>query len=254
LAYRALKTIGGQETVLEGIRNYFFSKRQQGSWNNIYESSRIIQTILPDLLRDEKGQYQAPTAIINGQRITAFPYTQTFAASERILVNKEGTGPLFVTAQQSYWNTHPTMEAKKGLHVSTRFKDESGPVQLLQQGKPVKLEVAVTLTGEAEYVQIEAPIPAGCSYESKMNGYSRKEAHREHFKDRVVIFCEKLDKGTHVFDIELLPRYTGLYTLNPAKAELMYFPVFYGNEELKQIAVTQWYTCGNERSDVRNLK
>ncbi|ULT29022.1 hypothetical protein KUH03_29600 [Sphingobacterium sp. E70] len=73
---------------------------------------------------------------------------------------------------------------------------------------------------------MEVPIPAGCSYESKLNGYYWKEAHREHFKDRVVIFCNKLSKGAHLFEIDLLPRYTGTYTLNPAKAELMYFPVF----------------------------
>ncbi|MFV0468417.1 MAG: hypothetical protein ACK5MK_05760 [Dysgonomonas sp.] len=46
-------------------------------------------------------------------------------------------------------------------------------------------------------------------------------------------FKAKLSKGQHVFDVELLPRYTGRYTLNPAKAELMYFPTFYGNEEIK---------------------
>jgi hypothetical protein len=32
---------------------------------------------------------------------------------------------------------------------------------------------------------------------------------------------------------------SGLYTLNPAKAEMMYFPVFYGREGMKKVAIGQ---------------
>jgi hypothetical protein len=35
----------------------------------------------------------------------------------------------------------------------------------------------------------------------------------------------------------LLPRYTGVYTLNPAKAEMMYFPVFAGREAIKKVVI-----------------
>jgi hypothetical protein len=34
-----------------------------------------------------------------------------------------------------------------------------------------------------------------------------------------------------------MPRYGGKYNLNPAKAEMMYFPVFYGREGMKDIVV-----------------
>lgn len=236
LAYHVLRSIGGHDSDLENIRNYFFAQRQQNQWYNIYESSRIIRSILPDLLKEGES-FQAPVMVINGKRITTFPYTQSFKSDEQIKVRKEGTGPGFVTAYQHFWNPDPAVEKEKGLAVTTRFKDNGATVAALKEGKPVKLEASVTLTGEAEYVQIEVPIPAGCSYETKTNGYYRIEAHREHFKDRVVIFCNKLGKGTHTFEIELLPRYTGTYTVNPAKAELMYFPTYYGNEKMKEIVV-----------------
>lgn len=236
LAYSVLKSIGGHEADLENIRNYFFAQRQNNRWSNIYESSRIIRRILPDLLKAGES-FQQPVMVINGKRITKFPYTQTFTSDEQIKVRKEGTGPAFVTAYQNFWNPNPAVEKEKGLVVETRFKENGATAATLKEGKPVKLEATVTLTGEAEYVQIEVPIPAGCSYESKSNGYFRMEAHREHFKDRVVIFCNKLGKGTHTFEIELLPRFTGTYTVNPAKAELMYFPIFYGNEKIKEIVV-----------------
>jgi hypothetical protein len=236
LAYRLLKSIGGHESDLENIRNYFFAQRQHNQWSNIYESSRIIRRILPDLL-DEGKSFQPPVVVVNGKRITTFPYTEAFKPDEQIKVRKEGTGPAFVTAYQNFWNPNPTIEKEKGLSIETRFKDNGAIIATLKEGKPIKLEAKVTLAGEAEYVQIEVPIPAGCSYESKANGYYGKEVHREHFKDRVVIFCSKLGKGTHTFEIELLPRYTGIYTVNPAKAELMYFPTFYGNEKMKTVVV-----------------
>ena len=51
------------------------------------------------------------------------------------------------------------------------------------------------------------------------------------------IYCRKLNKGNYTFEIELLPRYTGKYTLNTAKAELMYFPTFNANNETKKVFI-----------------
>jgi len=51
-------------------------------------------------------------------------------------------------------------------------------------------------------------------------------------------YYQKLLPGTINLSIDLLPRFTGSYTLNPAKAELMYFPIFYGNNELKKVKIS----------------
>jgi len=34
-----------------------------------------------------------------------------------------------------------------------------------------------------------------------------------------------------------MPRYSGVYHLNPGKAEMMYFPVFYGREKMKEVEI-----------------
>jgi hypothetical protein len=34
-----------------------------------------------------------------------------------------------------------------------------------------------------------------------------------------------------------MPRYNGKYILNPTKAEMMYFPVFYGREGIKKVEI-----------------
>ncbi|MFV0507358.1 MAG: hypothetical protein ACK5L5_11770 [Bacteroidales bacterium] len=47
----------------------------------------------------------------------------------------------------------------------------------------------------------------------------------------------KLTKGKHEFAVELLPRYVGSYTLNPAKVELMYFPTFNASAEVRKVEI-----------------
>lgn len=238
LAYRVLKNIGGYEKELESIRNYFFEQRQNNTWNNIYESSCIIQTIMPDMLK-KVDNYTNVVMSINGNKISEFPYTTKTEPAEKIQVSKTGTMPLFITAYQNEWNKNPQKEEENGFKISTTFKADNDSIAELKEGKSTLLHVTLDMAGDAEYVQIEIPIPAGCTYESKSGGNYWKEAHREYYKEKVVIFCNKLSKGEHIFSVELLPRYTGRYTLNPAKAELMYFPTFYGNEKSKTVLIRQ---------------
>lgn len=234
LAYQILKNLGGHGNELESILNYFFEQRQNNTntWSNIYESSRIIQTIMPDMLK-RADSYTNVVMNINGNKISEFPYTTKLDSKESVQVSKTGTMPLFVTTYQKEWNKNPIKEKSKGFEISTTFKVNNDSVADLKEGKTTILQATLNLSGDAEYIQIEVPIPAGCSYESKSKSNYWKETHREHYKEKVVIFCNKLSKGQHAFYVELLPRYTGRYTLNPAKAELMYFPTFYGNEEIK---------------------
>ena len=91
----------------------------------------------------------------------------------------------------------------------------------------------VEVKNKAQDIMIEIPIPAGCSYRAKPNNYW----NREYFKDRVAIFCEDLPIGKYTYTIPLEPRFSGDYTLNPTKAEQMYFPIFYGRNEMGKIGI-----------------
>jgi uncharacterized protein YfaS (alpha-2-macroglobulin family) len=102
---------------------------------------------------------------------------------------------------------------------------------------------------------IEIPIPAGCSYNSKEQSWSNNEVHREYFKEKVSIFCRKLKQGKYTYTINLMPRLHGKYTLNPAKAEMMYFPVFYGREGMKKVVIGSSSSIVHwSQSDLRFVK
>ncbi len=230
-AYRILRMSGAGESELAAIRNYFFELRKTGSWQNTYESSRILETILPDMLAG--GETAGDGAVtVNGRTFGEFPVTETFEAGTEITVGKSGIAPVFMTVYQRGWNEKPETRSD-GFTVKTRVEKDGATLSELKAGEAVNLKVSVDADSDAEYVMIEVPVPAGCSFVSKDTGGFRTETHREYYKERVVIFCTRLAKGGHEFTIELNPRYSGSVHQNPARAELMYFPTVFGRTAVR---------------------
>ena len=110
-------------------------------------------------------------------------------------------------------------------------------VNTLEQGLLATLEVDVEIDADAEYIMLEIPIPAGCSFADRTESRNQWEVHREYQREKVAIFCSRLSTGKHTFTVQLEPRFTGAFTLNPARAEQMYFPVLFGRNELKRVEV-----------------
>jgi len=236
--YRMLKKAGGYEDLLQKTLAYFLEQKKSGYWRNTYESSLILETILPDLLRAD-ATLQPAALTIQGQEqmsVSTFPFSREIRTSEPLTITKQGSMPVYFTAYRRYWDTNPA-KLSGNFEVNSSFEQDGRTLTLLKAGTPVMLKVKVDVKADADYVMVEIPIPAGCSYKDKNQSYMNNEVHREYFKNKVSIFCSSLSKGKHEFTISLLPRYTGAYTLNPAKAEMMYFPIFNGREALKKVNI-----------------
>ncbi|KAA3620933.1 MAG: hypothetical protein DWQ02_28610, partial [Bacteroidetes bacterium] len=236
LAYKILRAdTNDHENTLSKIRHYFFEKRFTGHWGNTYESAKIIETIFPDLLKAD-GVTSPPELVITGQEkmvIDSFPYTMTIDSGQEIKVEKSGGYDVYLSSEQRYWEIQPPSRTEE-FEIISRFDADS--LGVLMAGAPVKLIVNLEAKKDAEYLMINIPIPAGCSYgEKKRNNW--QEAHREYYKNETAIFISRLQKGNYQFEIELIPRFTGVYTLNPAKVEWMYFPFINGNNELKTVRI-----------------
>ncbi|MDW3646547.1 MAG: carboxypeptidase-like regulatory domain-containing protein [Bacteroidia bacterium] len=236
LAYQILE---GNERVdkgvLTGMRNYFLANRKNYGWRNTYESIRIVETILPSLLQGKK-EITAPVLQLAGATdslISNFPAEMTLNPSENLKLVKTGSFPLYLSLSQTRWEANPEA-VENDFVVKSSF--DSGAISQLTAGEKETLRLKLEVKKRAEYVMISVPIPASCSYAQKPQRFP-KEVHREYFKDRVAIFCEKLEPGSYEFLVELMPRYTGRFSLNPAKVELMYFPTFSANNVIKEIRV-----------------
>ncbi|MCB8999317.1 MAG: carboxypeptidase-like regulatory domain-containing protein [Bacteroidales bacterium] len=236
LAYKILKadSIDNSVTLLK-MRNYFLENRKTGYWRNTYESAKIIETILPDLIAG-KSKMVKPSLVLKGdvsKTVTEFPFEMKAKPQQSIEISKTGDSPVYFTSYQRYWNSSPKL-TKSDFEINTNFVNDSSSI--LIAGKETALIANVIVKKDAEFVMINIPIPGGCSYADKKNNF-RNESYREYFKNETTIFCEKLPKGSYAFEIKLKPRFTGSYTLNPAKVELMYFPTFNANNDIRKVMI-----------------
>lgn len=238
LAYQILKANGGYGEELDRIQRYFLEQRRDGQWRNTYESSLILQTILPELMTGTKGGKPEPASIMlnKTETVSTFPFKRVMAAATLTVGKKGNTPPVYFTAYQQFNNPAP-QKVSKDFTLKTSFMAKGKAITKLTAGTISTLNVEVEVRADADYVMIEVPIPAGCSYENKVQTFWGIETHREYFKHKTSIFCTKLKKGKYNFSIQLMPRYSGNYILNPAKAEMMYFPVFYGREGMKRVNI-----------------
>ncbi len=234
--YRILRHAGENDSVLNKIRRFFMETKQSYSWWNTYESAQILETILPDILKMKTSPGKSSLMFLGdiNKTITEFPYTLKVNADQKITITKRGQGVVFLTAYQHAWNANP--KPKSGdFVIETRFN--SGNL-CFYAGKPVKLIVNLELKKDAEYVMLNIPVPAGFSYENKNQG-NRWNEYREYYKNMTNIYFQKLQKGKYTYEINLIPRFDGIFTLNPAKVELMYFPTFNANNSLKKVRVVK---------------
>ena len=239
LAFAVLKNEAGYKDLLQGIIQYFLEKRKSGYWQNTVESATILNTVLPVILDQQKDFDQPASLTISGDTnfvVNNFPYKmqQSNSKIKNIVIQKSGGGLVYFTAYQKIFNAAPTAIEDKFI-IRTTFQKNNESVAEIKSGEKIKMIVTVNVLKDANYVMLQVPIPAGCNYTNKTNNDWR--VYKEFSKDKMLLFTEFLSKGVHNFEIELEPRYNGVYTVNPAKAELMYYPTFFGRNEIKKVKI-----------------
>ncbi|NOU18832.1 MAG: TonB-dependent receptor plug domain-containing protein [Bacteroidales bacterium] len=232
--YKLIKMDSSRVDWLRKINRFFFMNINNQSYMNTYHKAVIIDAISDDILSmglqsDPKLSLSVNDSIIN---VNKFPYNLTITAGDKVVVKKSGGRPVLFTSYSKKFNSNP-IKISDYFSVETFFDTKSNRVKI---GKPIKLTAIVTVKRDSPYTMIEIPIPAGFSYDdNQKKGFN--EDYREKFKDHVSVFYNRLYNGICIIEITLIPRFTGSFTLNPARAELMYFPTFFGREGVKRIKV-----------------
>ncbi len=150
-------------------------------------------------------------------------------------MQKTGSGTAFASANVSRFEPEPKTQATDFVVKSSlRTADETKSG--ITVGEKAILEIQIDAKAEARYVMLEIPIPASCTVAEQPYRPYRFGAHQEVKGDKVYVYIDRL-AGNFTWQIELLPRYAGAFTLNPVKVELMYFPTKSGNNEVKRVVV-----------------
>lgn len=237
IAYRIVSRDSILKPLTVPMQMYFLSLRKNATWNT-YEASNVLMSILPDVITQGSTKRAAAKVSLAGKvnaDVQRFPFKIELREGEELQINKVTGLPLYCM-QYTQKRVTTAQAGTDAFKISTTFDQKT-----LKAGSPAILKCTVELTRDAdlEHVMIEIPIPGGCSYGDKRQFDNPIEAHREHFKDRTVIFCQKMTAGTYVFQVQLLPRFTGSYHVNPAQVSLMYFPVINANTDMEKVKIAE---------------
>ncbi|MFZ5941347.1 MAG: hypothetical protein ACOYXB_12320, partial [Bacteroidota bacterium] len=234
-ALRILSSDSSQTKVLPRIRGYFLEmKNRDFNWGNTYQTMQIVAAILPGLL-EEKARPEPVELILNHNSekpLSCFPLDTLITGSKTLSLEKTGSGAAYLSFYQEFFNPEP-QAVEHPFRVSTWFE---GGSDTLKAGVKVNLHIELKVEQKGEYIMLSVPIPAGCSYGEQVSD-RWSGPHYEYYKDHAGIFFSYLEPGTYHYTIELVPRYTGSYTLNPAVAEWMYFPVKYGRNSIRRVRI-----------------
>lgn len=239
--YKMVKLDSLHRDWLPRIRRYFLYELNTNEYINTYSKMVMIEAIYADLFVE--GKTGTPTVTIhNGKEsiaVNEFPFTKVIEPNGKVSITKRDGRPVFLTAYMQRHNRIP-VAVDDYFTVKSFFSDKNGvnnrDGNVLTAGSVASLWVKVSVKKLSPYAMVEIPIPAGCSYDDKQP-WGRGECYREKFKDHVAVFFYSLSPGEYEIEVKLVPRFTGRFTLNPARAELMYFPIFFGREGLKKITV-----------------
>ena len=232
IAYSILKK-AGQENELKKIRSYFLDNRgfsegnyrYGGRWNNTMEVAKILEAILPDLMEADKKEDRVGNRLekkaAGSHRVIALDQTTISLKLQQqdtffIKLDKKTTSAYLTYVQ--YTNPVDSVQKRKDNTFEVKsqlFVQGQQPLAVLRLNEPVSLQVDVRVKRAAQYVMVEIPIPAGCTYFDKNEARSHFEVHREYHADRVLIFCDEMPAWNHQFSVQLLPQFAGNFTLNP---------------------------------------
>jgi alpha-2-macroglobulin len=118
LVYRMKQTRNSNDHELVKIRNYFLEVRKSG-WRNTYESSRIIQTLIPASPTTELKH--KPELRLSGgvdTVVTSFPFQIQVKDLKSLIISKTGDLPVYFTAYEESWSRNPS-EVTGDFSIST---------------------------------------------------------------------------------------------------------------------------------------
>ena len=222
LAYQVLKKAGGNDELLKKVRTYFLNYKP--NTKNTIEQANMLQEFMEDMLVESNLQAAlTPEIKINNSIAgTNYPMELKFKPEQEIKFEKTGA-PVNVYTYEHKIERTPTCSDSL-FKVSTKFIENSKEVTQLTSGEPITMEVEVIVKKSSQYVLMEIPIPASCSYGGNLPQTNANEEYRKKYDHMTAIACRNLSAGRHKFYIQLIPRFEGSFSLLPTSVGLMYYP------------------------------
>jgi hypothetical protein len=225
--YHMLKSLGNAfQPQLDSIKQYLIQAYQNDRWLNTYFKANVIKILSDDDLFTIPDSYARIT--INGEHLAARDTIIHDLASGIFELRIENSKFTFITYYQEFQNKAP--EEKKDY-----FEIEQYIPNTSKAGNDINYQIKIYSPQDAGQVILQ--IPVSCSFTFKDKPQFRQATHTEYNADGVLVYLDKIKRGTLEFNLNLIPQFKGDFTLNPIQIYSMYFPQISGHTASKTINI-----------------
>lgn len=198
---------------------------------NTYSKAALIEALTASVENTDNKPVTAQVVINDTLKVKTFPYRLPIARTSYNL--KHSDAAVFVnTAEETYTDKPGTSDSL--FKVSTQFVQKGQIGSALQAGVPCQMEITVDAYRSFDYVMIEIPVPSGMRFVSKTQ---QAGCSIEYFKNKVVVFYQKLKMQQHRLSFEMMPAFRGSFVWPAAKCSLMYYPYLFGNNQVQTLEI-----------------
>jgi uncharacterized protein YfaS (alpha-2-macroglobulin family) len=270
LSVKALSLLSPQSPVLAKAARWLVSNRRGGYyWQSTKQTAFAIYGLTDYLKVSEElsPDYALEVYVGNDQVVnqqitsTEAKAAKTFTVtrkndqvgnSTQVRVVKRGHGVAYLSATLDYATTEESVapQSQSGIKITREYLrlviDDSGDKPKwktealggdLHSGDTIVSRITVE-GGNAQYLMIEDPIPAGCEQVAEVGGFNLDYneqgwtnwySNREFRDDRTVLFLNYFWAGKQTFQYAMQVQEPGDFRVAPARVELMYQPSVQSN-------------------------
>lgn len=198
---------------------------------NTYSKAAMIEALTSSISNTGDKPVTSVVTINDTLKIKTFPYTLPITSMNYKIQHTGGN--VFLNTAEERWTFLPKITDSL-FSINTSFIQKGQTKEILEAGIPCQLKVDLKAFRTKEYVMVEIPIPSGMRVTNKSQ---QSGCSIEYFKNKIVLFYNKLSMDQHQLSFEMSPVLKGSFTLPAAKCSLMYYPYIYGNNETRTVEI-----------------
>lgn len=238
--------------VISALDSYFTKVEKNGS-NDFFASIRLGGKELVG------SKLSAPN---NSKIAKTVELKDLMDKDERtIRFEKNGAGIMYCTSILTYMPVGKIPARSQGMTLLRKIEALSGDKdsgENFKAGQIYKVTVSLITPIDRTYVVVHEPVPAGFAavntnfstenpvlanimenlklQRSEMKNFATFN-NEEFYSDKVLIFADNLSKGEHTYTYLLRAVNPGVYSVNPSKAFMMYYPEVFASTDSGDIVI-----------------
>ncbi|MCH8555289.1 MAG: hypothetical protein LAT76_09035, partial [Schleiferiaceae bacterium] len=214
-----LNTGANDETLVKTLQGILAQRNGRAFYNTTH--SAHFSRLLIQLEKQLRYTNEPPQIKFRDSVITTFPFEWRGLPTENdSLFITSNNQYVLVGGYQEFWERHPK-KAHAGFTLSRQFLHNGKTSTTFNRSQQVVYDVQFSTTKTAEYLTLELPLPAGMTLEKEI--YIKNASHVAYFRNRVVVYYERLPKGAYTLQLPLITRFSGVFQVNPARLGSMYW-------------------------------